>query len=63
MRRSDEVADAYCAGSPERQASARDYLRRNLMFEFTPRAIEGVEAYYREAAALGLARRGKVRFF
>jgi predicted solute-binding protein len=63
MRRSDEIADAYCAGSPPRQALARDYLRRNLMFRVTPRAIEGVETYYREAAALGLAAAGKVRFF
>ncbi len=63
MKESDAVADAYCAGFPERQAMAREYLRRHLMFEFTPRALEGLEAYYREAAALGLATAGPVRFF
>jgi chorismate dehydratase len=64
MRHSDEVADAYCRHTPHRRALARDYLRHNLMFEFTPRAIEGLEAYYREAAALGLiGPAGPVRFF
>jgi chorismate dehydratase len=64
MAHSDEVADAYCADVPERQALARDYLRRNLMFEFTPRAYQGLETYYREAAALGLTRAAlDARFF
>ncbi|HYN06805.1 MAG TPA: menaquinone biosynthesis protein [Vicinamibacterales bacterium] len=54
MEHSDEVADAYCADVPERQALAREYLRRNLMFEFSSRALEGLETYYQEAALLGL---------
>jgi predicted solute-binding protein len=64
MAHSDEVADAYCAGAPARQALAREYLRRNLMFEFAPRAREGLEAYYREAASLGFASAsGPVKYF
>jgi chorismate dehydratase len=64
MRHSDDVADAYVQGTPGRQSTARDYLRRNLMFEFTPRALEGLQAYYREAASLGLVPAGgQVRFF
>jgi len=64
MRHSDAVADAYCAARPERQPLAREYLRRNLMFRFTARALEGLETYYREAASLGLASGlTNVRFF
>lgn len=63
MEHSDEVADAYCVGYPRLQAVARAYLRRHLMFKFTSRALQGLEAYYREAAALGLTGQGKVRFF
>jgi predicted solute-binding protein len=64
MAHSDEVADAYCAEAPERRPLAREYLRRNLMFEFTARARQGLEAYYREAASLGLiGSAGQVNFF
>lgn len=64
MRHADEVADAYVRDTPGRQAVAREYLRKNLMFEFTPRALEGLQAYYREAASLGLIGAGaEVRFF
>jgi predicted solute-binding protein len=55
MRHADEVADAYLARDPARQAIGRRYLREHLMFELSPRAIEGLRAYYREAIALGLA--------
>jgi chorismate dehydratase len=55
MRRTDEIADTYCAGDPGRQAIARAYLRENLLFQLTPRALEGLQTYYAEAAALGLA--------
>ncbi len=50
---SDLVADAYCAGDPARQAVARAYLRENMRFSLDARAIEGLQTYYREAAALG----------
>jgi predicted solute-binding protein len=55
MSRTDEIADAYLASEPERQAAGRAYLRNNLMFQLTPRAIDGLRAYYREAISLGLA--------
>jgi len=51
---SDQVADDYCAGHPSRQAIARDYLRTNMRFSLDDRAIQGLETYFREAAALGL---------
>lgn len=54
IARSDEIADAYCAAAPERQALARRYLRENLAFRFTDRAIEGLRTYYREAVAAGV---------
>jgi chorismate dehydratase len=55
MRRSDAIADAYCLGAPERRPLARRYLREHLMFRLDDRAVAGLETYYREAAALGLA--------
>jgi chorismate dehydratase len=55
MRRTDEIADAYLAGDPARQAVGRRYLREHLRFELSGRALEGLRRYYREAAALGLA--------
>lgn len=42
---------------------ARAYLRDNLKFDFTARAVEGVETFYAEAARLGLAPSGgRIRF-
>ena len=55
MARSDDVADAYCEGAPERRALARRYLRENLRFRLDHRAVAGLQTYYREATALGLA--------
>ena len=55
MRQSDAVADAYLAQWPERQAVGRRYLRENLMFELSPRAIQGLETYFREAVSLGIS--------
>jgi len=64
MRRSDQIADDYCADRPELRALARQYLRNHLMFRLDSRAVAGLETYYREAAALGLApARGPVTFF
>ena len=51
----DAIARAYCATSPERVPQAAQYLRENLAFELTPRALEGLQTYYREAAAAGIA--------
>jgi predicted solute-binding protein len=50
----DEIAADYCAGNARRIALAASYLRENLAFELTPRAIEGVRTYYREALAAGV---------
>ncbi|MEZ5317660.1 MAG: menaquinone biosynthesis protein [Vicinamibacterales bacterium] len=55
MARTDEIADAYCESQPDRRPIARAYLRENLMFRLTPRALDGLRAYYAAAAALGLA--------
>ena len=55
MSHSDAVADEYLAGHADRQAIGRAYLRENLMFRLTPRAIDGLRTYYREAIALELA--------
>jgi predicted solute-binding protein len=55
MRHTDAIADAYCAETPGRAPLARRYLRQHLMFQLTPRAIEGLREYYSLAAALGLA--------
>jgi chorismate dehydratase len=57
MQHSDAIADAYLAGNAGHQAIGRRYLRENLMFRLTPRAIAGLETYYREAVAAGLAPR------
>jgi chorismate dehydratase len=63
MARTAEIADAYCAGDPARQAVARRYLRDHLRFELDARALAGLRVYYREAAALGLAVDAPVEFF
>jgi chorismate dehydratase len=55
MRVSDAIADAYLAGDPDRQLVGRAYLRENLMFRLTPRALQGLTTYFGEAVALGLA--------
>jgi chorismate dehydratase len=61
---SDSVADAYCASHAARQAIARHYLRENMKYDLSPRALEGLTAYYHEAAALGLVERtGPIEFF
>lgn len=54
MARSDALADAYCADQPGRRPVARQYLRQHLQFRMTPRFLEGLRTYYREAHALGL---------
>jgi chorismate dehydratase len=63
MAHSDALADAYVAGDAGRQAIGRRYLRENLMFRLTPRALDGLRTYYREAGELGLARPPPIDFF
>ncbi len=59
----DAIADRYCADRPERQPSARRYLRENLRFALDDRAAEGLRTYYREAAALGLVKERPLEWF
>ena len=51
---SDEIAAAYCAGAPARVPIAQRYLRENLAFRLTPRALQGLRTFYGEAARVGL---------
>ena len=50
----DEIAAAYCASDPVWTETAQRYLRENLTYTLSARAIQGLERYYREAAELGL---------
>jgi chorismate dehydratase len=64
MAQTDQVAAEYCAARPERIALAQQYLRDHLMFRLTPRALDGLGTYYREAVALGMVRdAGMLEFF
>jgi chorismate dehydratase len=61
---SDTIADAYCEGDISRQAIARRYLREHVRYELSDRELEGVRAFYHEAALLGLVEReGPIDFF
>lgn len=55
MKHSDAIADAYLAGEPAHQSLGRRYLRENLMFELSHRAVAGLQVYFDEAVAIGLA--------
>jgi chorismate dehydratase len=57
MAHSDLIAAAYCAGDATRVAIAQRYLRENLAFRLTPRALDGLRTFYREAARVGLVER------
>ena len=60
----ESIARDYCADHPARVPEAVRYLRENLAFELTPRAVEGLRTYYREAVATGAARTERdVTFF
>jgi predicted solute-binding protein len=50
----DAIGNAYST-DPARQAVARRYLRESLVFRLTPRALDGVRAYYAAAIELGIA--------
>jgi chorismate dehydratase len=54
LLRSDELADAYVSHTPAWQPLARTYLRDNIKFGLTPRMLEGLATYYREAAEVGV---------
>ncbi len=54
ISRVDDLAAVYCADRPERRDLAAQYLRNHLEFRLSPRAIAGLETYYREAQAAGV---------
>lgn len=54
MLRADELADAYVAHTPAWQPTARAYFRDHMVYGLTPRMLEGLRTYYREAAAVGV---------
>jgi chorismate dehydratase len=57
MAHADAIAAAYCADVPARVPIAQRYLRENLAFRLTPRAIQGLRTFYAEAVLAGLAAR------
>ena len=61
---SDAIAEAYCEGDARRQAIARRYLREHVTYQLSDQALEGVRAFYHEAATLGLVERERpIQFF
>jgi chorismate dehydratase len=64
LAHSDQIADAYTLGDPVRQAIGRRYLRESIRYDLPPRALQGLETYFRFAAELGLVKRAKpIQFF
>jgi chorismate dehydratase len=64
MAHSDAIAAGYCAADPARVLAAQRYLRENLAFRLTARALDGMRTFYGEAARLGLvARASEPAFF
>jgi len=60
----DEIGAAYCAADPIWIPVAQQYLRENLTYELSERALDGLRMYYNEAADLGLvAAATEPRFF
>ena len=51
----DDIARAYGAGEPVREARARQYLRDNLKYSLGPREIAGLQRFHALAAELGIA--------
>ncbi|MDA1306186.1 MAG: menaquinone biosynthesis protein [Acidobacteria bacterium] len=54
LMQSDALADAYVSHTPAWQPLARRYLREHIQFGLTPRMLEGLALYFREAAAVGV---------
>ena len=51
---SDEIADEFGGADATRRDIARRYLRENIQYDLTPRMLQGLQSYYREAHQLGL---------
>ena len=59
-----EIAAAHCGGDPVRESLVRRYLRDNIRCVLGGEEIEGLTAFYRYAAELGLASfDGELRFY
>jgi chorismate dehydratase len=54
MAHTDAIAAAYCGADQVRLPIARAYLRENLMFRLSGRAVEALRLFYREATSLRL---------
>jgi chorismate dehydratase len=54
VKRPEELAREYLAGSPERQALGARYLRDNIKYELGDEALAGLETFYRYAAEIGV---------
>jgi cyclic dehypoxanthinyl futalosine synthase len=64
VAQSDALADRYVAATPALAPLARRYLREHIQFGLTPRMLEGVQLYYREAQEAGvIASVATLRFF
>ncbi len=64
VSQSDALADRYVAATPALAPLARRYLREHIQFGLTPRMLEAVRLYYREAHEAGvIARVADLRFF
>jgi chorismate dehydratase len=57
------ISRAYFPDQAARQAIASSYLRDNIRYDLKPAEIEGLRAFYRFAAELGLASDGSLRFY
>lgn len=54
LRRADALADAYVAHTPAWQPTARAYFREHMVYGLSPRMLDGLQTYYREAAEVGV---------
>jgi chorismate dehydratase len=64
IRHVDDIARAYCPGSPRGQALAASYLRDNIRYTFGPDEAAGLALFYRYASEAGLVEAvDDVRFF
>jgi hypothetical protein len=58
---SDAIAAAYCG--PERAEEGKRYLRENIRYDWGPRELEGLRAYYELALKHGIVERGETPVF
>jgi hypothetical protein len=54
---SDAIATAYCG--PERSDQGQRYLRENVRYDWGPRELEGLRAFYELSLKHGIVERGE----